>query len=646
MSNNTAVGSGVLPGIFFAVLSAVTCLASCGGGVTGSKTPPVTTTVSASGPSAQIAYNATADITWTSTDSTTCSSSPDGITGTSGTYTTPPLSVTTTYTITCVGPSGAASASVTIDVATTTYAHVSSMCAAAPVRGTVYYYCDCGTGKDANCVPGDDANTGTDPAAPRRTIANAVTRYNTLTGTNTIAFCKGGAFDATPTNWLSLNNASCAAGTTCNDLREYAPTTFLNGATPTAKPIINNTTTDSTTFAVTGNNGGVRILNLSMKGDIGTATHASHAFFLYRGAHDVTMCNLDLDGFDMPLYNESGGDGDALTTNIKVTGSTITNSRVIGYLGGGDHAEISYNNWDGNGGSNMFDHTIYLASGKNISNMQVVGNYIHGQYGPTCYGAVMIAHGSIDGLLVKGNTVVVEATQTTPGCWGIGFNNNTGATHAQYYRHAIFSGNTVINGGNLGFTVSSCPGCIIENNVVISNWVSGGGTGISVPGYGVNAARGDDVGTAYVIRNNTVWFGPNATGTSTGIDINTEGTNYVVANNTMSSAQSVGSVNCFRYRLGLASYTFINNNHCYSTVSNRWETTQGSLANWLNYSTGYNFDTNSITGVDPQFTAPGTDFTLLASSPLKGAGTAAYMSAKDFAGKTRPNPPAIGAFEP
>jgi hypothetical protein len=552
--------------------------------------------------------------------------------------------VTTTYTITCVGPSGAASASVTIDVATTTYAHVSSMCAAEPVRGTVYYYCDCGTGADADCINhiGNDANTGTDVAHPRRTLADAVARFGTLTGTNTIAFCKGGAFDSTATVWNSIGTSTCPAGTTCNDLREYTPTGYVG----TAKPILNNYTGSATLFTVQNNRGGVRIMNLSLKGDGGALSNGNDGFFLYRGGHDVTMCNLDMDAFNMAVYNESGGSGDVLTTNIKLTGSNITNTRMLGYLGGGDNAEISYNNWDGNGGSNMFDHTIYVASGKNISNMQVVGNYIHGQWGPTCLGAVMIAHASIDGLLVKGNTVVVEATQTTPGCWGIGFNNNTGATHAQYYRHAIFSGNTVINGGNLGFTVSSCPGCIIENNVVISNWVSGGGTGISVPAYGQNAARGDDASTANIVRNNTVWFGPLATGTSTGIDINTEGTNYVVANNTMSSAQSIGSVNCFRYRLGLASYAFINNNHCYSTVSNRWETTQGSLANWLSYSTGYNFDTNSITGVDPQFTSPGTNFTPLSGSPLISAGTAKYMSAKDFAGKTRPSPPAIGAFEP
>jgi hypothetical protein len=644
------------------IMTILVLLSGCGGGGggstsggsgsaggTGSTSASPTVTVSAM--PQVVASGAATTITWSSTNAASCTLSGStaggsgSLSGTNGSFTTSTLTSAATYTVTCSGSNGGAtSKSVTI-VISSTISSAALACAAEPMRGTVYYYCDCGTGADANCVPGDNANAGTAPNAPRRTIDDAVTRYNALTGTNTIAFCKGGAFDATPVNWLSLNNSSCAAGTTCNDFREYAPTTFKNNAAPIAKPIINTVASGVTTFAVAGVKGGVRFLNLSLKGSTGGATNGSHAFFLYRGAHDVTMCNLDMDAFDMPVYNESGGDGDAKTTNIKLTGSNITNSRVIGYLGGGDNADISYNNWDGNGSSNVFDHTIYLASAKNVSNMQVVGNYIHGQYGPTCLGAVMIAHASIDGLLVRDNTIVLEASQTAPGCWGIGFNNNTNATHAQYYRNAVFSGNTVINAGNLGFTVSSCPGCVIEDNVIIQNWAAGGATGISVPVYAANASRGDDVSTANLIRNNTIWFGPNATGTNTGIDVNVEGTNYVVANNTVSSTQSTGTLNCFRHRLPLSSYAFINNNHCYSTVANRWETTQGTLAAWRTYAAVPGFDSASLTG-DPLFTVPGTNFTPAAGSPLIHGGNAAHGSVSDLTGKVRPSPPAIGAYEP
>jgi hypothetical protein len=359
------------------------------------------------------------------------------------------------------------------------------------------------------------------------------------------------------------------------------------------------------------------------------------------------MCNLDIDAFNMSIYNESGGAGDALTTNIKLTGNHIANSRMLGYLGGGDNAEVSYNYWDGNGGSMVLDHTIYLASSKNLVNTQVIGNYIHGQWGSTCYGAVMIAHGAFDGMLVKNNVIEMDADKVGAGCWGIGFNNNTNATHAIYYRNAVFSGNTIVNTGNLGLTVSSCPGCVIENNVIISDYRSGM-TGISMPGYTQNVSRGDDAATAYVIRNNTIWFSPNSTGGGTGIKVSGEGTGYVIANNsityTSTDAGIWGGVICYDYPLALSAYAFINNNHCYSAATYKWEATRGSLAAWRSYA-GSGFDTASFTG-DPLFVSAGSDFSPTSGSPLIGAGNALHGALLDITGATRPNPPTIGAFEP
>ena len=120
--------------------------------------------------------------------------------------------------------------------------------------------------------------------------------------------------------------------------------------------------------------------------------------FFYNGAHDVTMCNLDLDAFNMAVHNTSGGT--AVNTNIKLTGSNITNSSNIAYLGGGTNADLSYNIWEGNGGNATLHHTIYLSTiGRD---MTVVGNYVHGQYGSTCLGGPFMGHASIDGLIPVG----------------------------------------------------------------------------------------------------------------------------------------------------------------------------------------------------------------------------------------------------
>ena len=351
-----------------------------------------------------------------------------------------------------------------------------------------------------------------------------------------------------------------------------------------------------------------------------------------------------MDAFSIAVYNERGTAADATTSNIKLTGSLITNTKAMGYLGGGVNDDISYNYWDGNGSSTPFDHALYFASVKELTNVRVIGNYVRGQYGPTCNGAPIVAHMAVDGLLVKDNVVDIAASATTGGCWGIAFNNFTNAPEAIYHRHAVFSGNTIRNGGNLALTVTGCPGCVIENNLIINELIEA--RGIAVASGPVRPGIADDVNTRNIIRNNTIWYGPNASNGGTGIEVGTEGTGHVIANNTVTyNAASTGGngFNCFSYPLAPASYAFINNNHCFSVASSNWEATRGALAAWRSAAPG--FDTASITG-DPKFNSAGTDFTPATGSPLIGKGNAAYGSAYDITGKKRPSPPAIGAYEP
>jgi hypothetical protein len=462
-----------------------------------------------------------------------------------------------------------------------------------------------------------------------------MTRFNSMAANSTVALCKGGAFNTTS---ISFGASRCSAGSACNDLRDYSAAGFSS----TAKPIINFSGSNAT-INFSGNTGGVRLLNLSLKGN-GT----NEGFFYYEGAHDAVMCNLDMDNFTLPVYINTQA-GVAAPNNITLTGSTITNSTVIGFLGGSNNVEISYNNWEGNGSNTPMNHTLYFASSFEISNMTVVGNYVHGQYGSKCDGSPVEGHGEFNGFLFKDNYISIDADKAGQGCWGIELDNLTGDTNSLYWKNLVVSGNTVINGGNTGVVINNAPGLVLENNIVIQNWSSGGATGINIPKY---AARSQDLtSTANVIRNNTVWFGPNATGTNVGIATNTEGTNHIVSNNTVSSAQTTGSLNCFKHDLPLTSYAFINNNHCYSSsVSNKWEATRGTLADWQTYATSRGFDSASITGADPMFTAAGTNFRPV-GGPLVGHGSndPRYMSARDITDTLRPTAPAqpaIGAYEP
>jgi hypothetical protein len=512
-------------------------------------------------------------------------------------------------------------------------ASTAAECAALPMQGTVYYYCDCGTGADAGCVAGNDANDGLSAAHPRQTIADAVTRFAAMSANNTVALCKGGAFNASAT--FTIPASKCAAGSTCADLREYA----VSGQT--AKPIINFA---GTTKAVTadGNKGGARLLNISLKGSL-----ENQGAFFYDGAHDVKMCNLDMSNFNLAVYVNTQS-GKAIPNKISFTGNTITNVTVFGYLGGGSNSELSYNTWDGVGNDTSMDHTIYLVSALEVANMSVVGNYINGQIGSVCSGAPLEGHGAFDGIQIKNNYINIAASAARGGCWGIELDNGTGNSDPTWFKSMVVSGNTIVNGGNTAIVISSAPGVIVENNVIIQNWAYSGLYGINVTHL---ANRGQDLtSNANVIRNNTIWFGPNATGNGIGIWTNTEGTGHIVSNNTITSTQTGGLLMCFKHDLALTSYAFLDNNHCYSsTVSAIWEWTHGAtLSAWQSYTASYGFDANSVTGA-PLFTDPSTnDFSTQSGSPLRSAGDTTNKSIHGFTGNPRPvspTAPDIGAYQ-
>lgn len=672
-------------GVYVATLIGLLSISSCGGGGNEAGTagsgdvavkPNAAAITSLTATPAILTNSGTSTLKWTSTLTKSCILSNNGSATTvdaNGSYTTPTLSSTATFTLTCTGTyGGSAKASVQILVSaatqtppttttstststtpttttsttsptptTSTVEGMAAACAAAPLlSGTVHYYCDCGTGAQSGCRAGNDANPGTDPLLPRQTIANAAIFIRSQAGVNdTVALCKGGAFNATTS--LNIGSSRCPTGTTCNDLREYTPTTFQG----TAKPIINNAAGAVTLFYISGNVGGVRLLNLRLNGDNGAIRNGNRGFFFYSGPHDVTMCNLDMDGFDIAVTSD---DGIAQSTNIKLTGSHITNSRRMGYLGSGLNSEVSYNYWAGNGSSNGLDHTLYISSSKPTSNVQVVGNYISGQYGPSCLGSIITVHGEFDGLTIEGNEINVDASaNVNGGCWGIDLNNGAYPIPI-YFRHTSVSGNTLRNTGNAAIDVEDCPGCLIENNLIIENWF-GAAYGIVAPAAAARTTPADAVNTANIVRNNTIYFGPafvNQWGGATGIKVGIEGTGHIISNNTVyyQSSTSSGNFSCFGYSLPLGSYAFINNNHCYSAAPYSWVAGRGGLDAWKAYAAGSGFDSASFTG-NPSFTAVGTEFTPTAVSPLIGKGNAANGSTHDITGKVRPSPPAIGAYE-
>ncbi|HEX7456604.1 MAG TPA: dockerin type I domain-containing protein, partial [Candidatus Nanoarchaeia archaeon] len=85
---------------------------------TGGPSPP-TANIKANGSNGPITitYNTSATISWTSTNATSCSVSPTGWTGVSGSKSTGRLTTKKTYTLSCLGEGGSASDLVAITVA-------------------------------------------------------------------------------------------------------------------------------------------------------------------------------------------------------------------------------------------------------------------------------------------------------------------------------------------------------------------------------------------------------------------------------------------------------------------------------------------------------------------------------------------------
>ena len=670
-TNNVFYSRGSLQ-VILAVLFAVSGLASCGSGggstTTVSPSPNTSPTVSLSAASSIIGINASTTVSWSSTNTTSCTSSGGGGTGTTGSFNTGPLSTTTTYTVTCTGPSGSASQSITITVASSSSAALITQAAIASVQagwaatplpstGTIHYFCNCGTGAAGNCVNGNDANNGLSMSTPKQTITALQTLFSSpIPSGDTVALCKGGAWTATTP--LSVVHATCAAGTTCNDLRDYASSVFTSSQKPiiTANaaigggPLFNFNTNPS-------RGGGIRIFNL----DIENPDYSvNYGFRMIAYQHDITIANNTINGFQ-DAFNVDSGSGH--NNNINVVGNTITNSANISYLGDADNSTLNYNYWTGNGGGSAFLHTIYITSGANlgsIMNMTVQGNYIESgpTGGGTCVGTIFDSHGGLDYYTVKDN--YVTSLNTSAACYGLAFTNTTTNTNPVYFRHTVISGNTVVNTGQQGIMVTSCGNtaanpadipsyCYIENNVVVFTWP----TTIQLIGIVVpdsNARAQDDIGTHYTVRNNTIYYGPNSASTNgaEGIKLTTtgaaQGSGFVISNNAVYYSATSGKVFCFYPVLPTSTYAFFDNNDCYSAPAQfNWTQLNGNtLAGWQ---TATGFDTHSITA-NPQFTkAPTFNFIPQPGSPLLGAGNHTNSPLVDALGVTRPNPPAIGAYE-
>jgi hypothetical protein len=481
-----------------------------------------------------------------------------------------------------------------------------------PGAPEVTYVCDCQPGAVSGCVAGADTHPGT-AAAPLRTFAAAMSRFNQLTPGQAVALCRGGA-------WLAqearIRRTACTAEAPCA-LGDYTPG-WAQGPAPA--PQVTLATPGGTLISVDSGSsvalGGFELRNLALRG----AGLTGVGLFFFRTVSDVKLSCLDLSGFDIALNARSFGH------DVVLEDSVVHDNGGHGWLGGCDGCGIRRARFDNNGaawaavGRGALAHNVYVsggAAGMFVESVHSTRSAVDAQ--GRCTGIPITAHGGVmRDLRIVGN--LIEEPDADLGCWGISVD---GASMDPDGNHdALIANNLLRNVGNVGIGLAACAGCTVENNVIVQARI-GGTRAIVAPVRGRDA---DDLALDRVtVRHNTVYF--SGSGQGSGVTVGGEGAEHVVANNIVAFTGQAGD--CYRFDLAPADYARVDGNLCFGGTFDVGTT---------------GLDARALTA-DPQFTAAPGDLSLTASSPAVDSGDPSQATPVDMMGQPRDGRPDRGAYE-
>lgn len=513
--------------------------------------------------------------------------------------------------------------------------------AGAPAAFATNYICNCGPGADADCVPGSDSNSGTSPSSPLRTFEAARSAFRDLPAGGETRFCSGGSFGSSPVS-SRWENYNCPEGPQCVIADYDAP--WASG--DEGRPILRQSIPGAVGFSFDNggdarHTGNVLLENLDMRGD---GTDGADAIFFYNDANDYTIRNLRIDSWKIGIHPAASRSCDSDDTRcnarndrIFVYDSTITNNTNQGWLGRADNSGLFNNYWEGNGDSITLDHNIYFSNGNNFT---ISGNRLyrsaHGT-GNECRGASLVAHGTIDNILVENNEIWEDVGSATPQCWGIALDN--GYSSAESITNAVIRGNIVRNMGNVAIGVAVCQDCLIENNVVIAEQAHGT-RGIIAPNR--SAGPGDAETTRVTVRNNSIYFGAAADGT--GISVGSTGNNHTIANNAIYYEGTDRGFSCMTLNSNTSVYDAVANNICYfpNSSGGTWASGIGSLSELQSRGLG-----QGSQNVNPEFSSRqnGNLSAASSSSPMVNGANAQLASPLAVFGAERDGSPDVGAYE-
>ena len=380
-------------------------------------------------------------------------------------------------------------------------------CATAPLRttGTLYYYCDCGTGAAAGCVAGNDANPGTNPSAPRRTFSNARARFNGMNAGDTVALCRTGAWNE---NGGGVYNPRCTAGNTC-DFRDYVPS-WGDASSPT--PRLNTSSGRVFSMETSGHDEGYRFWNL----DVRQVAGQGQGFFMYSDVSDIDICNVRLEGGSIAIEMNS------LNNPAHLARTTIRNSQFYNYsgqgvLGGTDDLVVDGNYFYNVGvtaGPSPQRHSIYLAN-SGYARMRVSNNEIYED--ERCGGVMLVLHQIIADVTVENNKITSPSTDIN--CFGI--QSNYSAVPLAQFDNLKVRRNRVFKTSGQGIVVKGSINGIVSDNITVNSTLD-----VGTPSCGTNVV----CTSGTTVQNNTVHNSSLLVG----------GTNNVVENNAVTGSCNIG----------------------------------------------------------------------------------------------------------
>jgi hypothetical protein len=317
----------------------------------------------------------------------------------------------------------------------------------------VYYYCDCATGAGAGCAAGNDANAGTSPSAPRRTFANARSRFNGMNAGDTVALCRTGAWDE---NGGGIYNPRCTAGNTC-DFRDYVPAW---GDTSSPRPRLNTSSGRVFTMETSGHDEGYRYWNLDIRQVAGQA----QGFFMYSDVSDIDICNVRMEGGSIAVEMNS------LNNPAHLARTTVRNSQFYNYsgqgvLGGTDDLVVDSNyfyNVGVTGGPSPQRHSIYLAN-SGYARMRISNNEIYED--ARCGGVMLVLHQIIADVTVENNRI--ESPSTDINCFGI--QSSFSAVPLAAFQNLKVLRNRVFKANGQGIVIKGALDALVADNVTVNS---------------------------------------------------------------------------------------------------------------------------------------------------------------------------------